>query len=338
MSGGNRDGPSAFVFKLYFDVELEMRFDMRKTEGKVDIKTVIISAVIIVAAVFLSVSIFFVKYYPLLTEKKYELSEDMGLSFSNADDLVESLRGSLIRHSISMTVTCHANGNHMSSIKELVDELMEAALYDSADAKGGDYIRYQYGGYVFSYSHFEKDEGYDYCIKIEPTYYTDLEQEMKVDEDVEKILKEMKFNIFTTDYEKVKKIYDYVYENVDYDIIHKKTEAFHLKSTAYAALENHNAVCQGYAVTMYRLLKEAGVDCRVVTGMAEYDGKSEFHAWNIVRLKGRYYNLDVTWDKLLDTHDYFLRSDEFFEKTHTRDDEFSTDDFKEKYVMSDSDF
>ena len=63
-----------------------------------------------------------------------------------------------------------------------------------------------------------------------------------------------------------------------------------LKYTAYAAMINKTAVCQGYASLLYRLLLECGVDCRVVTGY----GNGGRHAWNIVEVDGKYYNVAGT--------------------------------------------
>ena len=63
-----------------------------------------------------------------------------------------------------------------------------------------------------------------------------------------------------TDYQKVKAIYDYICSNVTYDHDNLNDESYSLKYTAYAALINKTAVCQGYASLFYRLALDAGVD------------------------------------------------------------------------------
>ena len=266
-------------------------------------------------------------------EKKYELSDDLKLTFTNADEVIESVRTSLKNHDVKISITCSSKNDHLEDVDELVEELMQCALYASGDPTGGDYIRYQYGGYTYTYENRESDDGYDYTISIVPQYYTDLEEEALVDERVKEILDEIDLGVVSSDLQRVKKIYDYVYENVEYDTVRKNHDGYHKKATAYAALVQNSAVCQGYAVAMFRLLEEVGVDCRVVTGTATYDGTSEYHAWNIVKIEGSYYNLDVTWDKELGNHDCFLKTDGDL-SGHERDEEFLTEEFNKKYPMA----
>lgn len=86
-------------------------------------------------------------------------------------------------------------------------------------------------------------------------------------------------------FEKAKAMHDWLVSNVDYVI----TDNCH---TAYGALIEKQAVCDGYSYA-YRLLMSAlGFDCRVVYGYSE----GEAHAWNVVNLDGVWYQMDVTWD------------------------------------------
>jgi hypothetical protein len=96
------------------------------------------------------------------------------------------------------------------------------------------------------------------------------------------------------------------------------------------------AVCQGYAVLFSRLCLEAGVPARYIGGYA-----GEPHAWNIVKVKGKYYNVDATWDAQLrqanQPYEYFLRSDASFNREHTRDYDFRTKAFFKACPMSSKD-
>ena len=62
--------------------------------------------------------------------------------------------------------------------------------------------------------------------------------------------------------------------------------------TAYGALVNGTAVCEGYARAFQMLLNGLGLDCVGVSGYAE----DELHIWNVVRLDGNWYGTDITWD------------------------------------------
>ncbi len=87
-----------------------------------------------------------------------------------------------------------------------------------------------------------------------------------------------------SDYEKVKGVYEYVIETVDYsgdvgeqDIV--------------SALLYGSGVCGAYARAVQALLLRLGVPCRYVTGQAQGEG----HAWNLVCIEGGWYHVDATW-------------------------------------------
>jgi len=268
----------------------------------------------------------------------YEVRQDLSVYFANADAVIASVRESLRKHSSKIIINYTSHDDNMQDIGILVRELMQYAFDETDSPSDGDYLFYQYGGYEMHYSYEKQNSDYRYQIEITPDYYTTLKQEQAVSDKIQEILKELDFRRNTSEYEKIRKIYDYVYDTVEYDLIHKKNEHYHLKSTAYGALIYHRAVCQGYAVLMYRLLKESGIDVRIITGTAELpDGSTELHAWNIVRIDDVYYNLDVTWDKQMQTEDYFLKSDENF-SAHIRDEIFVSEDFYQSYPMSDKDY
>ena len=78
-------------------------------------------------------------------------------------------------------------------------------------------------------------------------------------------------------------LHDWVVQHVSYD--HSLT-----KYTAYDAIVNRNAVCQGYALAYAELLDKAGIEndfCRS-TAMN--------HIWNYVKINGNWYHVDTTWD------------------------------------------
>lgn len=137
-------------------------------------------------------------------------------------------------------------------------------------------------------------------------------------------------------YGKIRALYRYVCSHVRYDRIHHSS-LYHQKSTAYAALERGYAGCQGYSVLLYRLLKECGIPCRVVTGMCSFGEGQEFHAWNIAQVDGRFYHLDATWDAYGNTEECFLRGDGNFEG-HVLDARFRTESFAGRYPLAETDY
>jgi transglutaminase-like putative cysteine protease len=66
--------------------------------------------------------------------------------------------------------------------------------------------------------------------------------------------------------------------------------------TAYGALVNGSAVCDGYAKAMKLLLDSAGIKSLYVSGTATNDGGSSPHAWDMAQVSGKWYYLDPTFD------------------------------------------
>ena len=143
------------------------------------------------------------------------------------------------------------------------------------------------------------------------------------------------------DYEQVQAIYDYITENVKYDYEGLENENDIRKFTAYGALVEKSAVCQGYASLFYRLCLEAGIDARLIVGVGT-DGTTQIpHAWNIVKVGDYYYNVDATWDAELRQAGYeyafFLRCERVF-AGHIRDTSMDTAAFHRAYPMGGFDF
>lgn len=148
-------------------------------------------------------------------------------------------------------------------------------------------------------------------LKIE--YRETAEQTAYVQQRVKDILKKVVQPGMDT-HQKIKAIHDYVVLNLKYDTDLQKY-------TAYEGLRTGEAVCQGYALLTYELLKNAGVENRLVEGTAG----DQLHAWNLVKVDNRWYHLDTTWDDPVpDVPDqvkyaYYLRTDEQLRKDHTWD-------------------
>ncbi|MEO2239009.1 transglutaminase domain-containing protein [Dorea sp. YH-dor226] len=181
---------------------------------------------------------------------------------------------------------------------------VELAMAETEDSHAGDYLRWTYAGYKASISYSSSQGMWYYTYTINMTYYTTAEQEAELDAALTSLLAELGVrDAGMADYDKVKKIYDYICSNVTYDYDNLDDDTYKLKYTAYAALIHKTAVCQGYAALVYRMMEDAGVDTRLVSGT----GGGGAHGWNIVKLGSRYYYLDSTWDAGNKTYRYFLK-------------------------------
>ena len=267
----------------------------------------------------------------LMPQPAFQMRRDLGIYFTNADEMVKTIRTAVKRHDPYFEITYTAQRDHMETQGAVVRDLMAAVFAETDRPDEGDYLYHQYGGCEMTYTCTQDDGRYHYTLHITPEYYTDNAQEEAVTARVREILDALDFTRSTSEYEKVLAVHDYVRTHVAFDRIHQRNAQYHLKSTAYGALIYGHAACQGYAVTVYRLLREAGVDCRILTGMAQMDdGTEEYHAWNLVRIGGLYYNLDATWDTQRMTEDYFLCGETDF-TGHVRDAAYADAEFTAAY-------
>ena len=86
--------------------------------------------------------------------------------------------------------------------------------------------------------------------------------------------------------------------------------------TVKGALLKKLCVCEGYAVAFRKLMSSYHIPCKLVHGRAN----GESHAWNIVKLDGKWYHIDVTWDDPIVNgnngntnihYEYFLKSTDY---------------------------
>ena len=241
--------------------------------------------------------------------------------FSSTDDASQYLRQQLKARTENVFVYLTTRGDYQN----LITDLFEMALEHTGDGSEGDYLRWQYAGWVAGMSVVPSGDTSYVCISYVVTYLTTAEQEEEMDKAVSALLEEL-CPPNTSDYKKVTAIYHWVCSHVSYD-----DSGEDRKYTAYSALIEGKAVCQGYALLVYRLLNGAGVDCRIVAG--------ENHGWNIVKLRSLYYNLDATWDsQATGEYQWFLKGQDGFSAGHERDDAFDSEQFHSDHPMSDADY
>ncbi len=216
-----------------------------------------------------------------------------------------------------------------SEINTLIEAVIDWAIEPTCGGSEGDYIFYQLREWSYSGSYTFAGDWYYYQLDVNLNYMTTAQQEMWVNGKVADIISGFGFTENTPQYVKIKTIYDYVVKNVVYDYTHLSNPDYDLQYTAYAALHNGTAVCQGYANLVYRLMWECGVPCRICEG----EGNGEAHAWNLVALGDVFYYLDATWDSnyyedwSVNPYDYFLIGAETLQEDHTHEINASWDGF-----------
>lgn len=192
------------------------------------------------------------------------------------------------------------SGSASASLRT-VDQAFEAAMQQD------DYTKYT----IKSYSYSSKSDGKKAAVTVKVNYWENASQSAYVASRSRQILAQ----VLTTgmnDHQKVKAIHDWVLLHVKYDQTLRK-------HSAYDALVSGQAVCQGYASLTYRLLSDAGIAARIVEG----EVKSGAHAWNLVKLDGKWYHLDTTFDDPVPDvsgrteYGYYLIDDDRIKRDHS---------------------
>lgn len=100
-----------------------------------------------------------------------------------------------------------------------------------------------------------------------------------------------------SDFYKEKVLHDYIINNTGYDYQSYLSDTISEEAyEEYGCLVLGTAVCEGYAKTMKLLCDLSGLECMLVVGETINSSSNEGHAWNIVRIDGEYYHVDVTYD------------------------------------------
>lgn len=120
-----------------------------------------------------------------------------------------------------------------------------------------------------------------------------------------------------TDYSQLKYVHDWIVNNTDYTLTGPA-----YKSEADGAVVYGKALCEGYSKAFMYMAQELGFECVCVVGKAN----GTAHMWNMVKLNGVWYHVDVTFDDPIVSgggnmlsHEYFLLSTYDIGKTHSID-------------------
>ena len=112
-----------------------------------------------------------------------------------------------------------------------------------------------------------------------------------------------------TEVEKVKKIFEYMTMEYAYSYGDNGEDWYYTGDnkrnaklgkynvhTSFALAFKKGGVCSGYSRLFSRFAKEAGLEVIYITGKTTIEN-SAGHAWNMVKVDGKWYHIDVTWGR-----------------------------------------
>ena len=161
--------------------------------------------------------------------------------------------------------------------------------------------------YVEGYTYTKYLRGDDtVAISFSGTYSLTVEEVVARKQEIEQAANSLLAGIAedASDYDKVKYVYDTIIMNTDYDLNALENQ------NIYSVFVGELSVCQGYAKAAQYLLNRLGVEGTLVQGSVD---SGEGHAWNLVKVDGSYYFLDVTWgDASYRSEDGGLENETYF--------------------------
>lgn len=234
-------------------------------------------------------------------EYAHAASDSTGLRSVN--EMKQKLTGAMNNRRETITFTFEGK---TSQLKPQVQSAINQAMASDP------YLYYIINSYGYSYQGGARSAK----VTVQMEYRETLQQTAYVNQQVKAALKKLILPGMNN-HQKVKVIHDWVIRTLQYDTTYSKY-------TAYEGLKSGSAVCQGYSLLTYKLLKEAGIPNRIVEGTAKPVGGSRVsHAWNLVQLDGKWYHLDTTWDDPMPDQPgevgtaYYLKTDAQLRKDHS---------------------
>lgn len=147
------------------------------------------------------------------------------------------------------------------------------------------------GDYFPEYSNFEKGT----VSGVSFSYIMTKKQYTKANRQLDSFFEKLKKNTAKkTELEKEKYVYDYIFNNCIYN------ESDTMSGSAYGALIKHKGRCEAICKSFMWCMRELGIECMSVSGDQNWNTQSLYasHSWNIVKINGEYYHLDITVDNI----------------------------------------
>lgn len=189
------------------------------------------------------------------------------------------------------------------------ESILLDAMAPTGSSREGDAISSEFLGGEYSVDEVTDGTYFGCFFDYTVAYKTNSQQERELEQAVINKVNELRAGA-SSDYEIVKRIYDYICSTVKLDTTSSDENV--LSDSAYAAMQQHMATSEGYAALFYRMCQQAGVSTRIVSGTVNGEEKD----WNIVNINGSWYNVDCAMDAyenpLARNYQWFLKSDADF--------------------------
>lgn len=244
---------------------------------------------------------------------------------NNYDELKNCIYNSMLNRESSVTVK-YTGADYKTIYQSInVDKLINEIKYidNNNTSDDGIYmIKAAYDGFSFK----SKIDNNNVYFTYNFTWDESSSELKHVNDQVNNIINQTGVMNMNNAYDRAVALKDYVENNITYC----KTS----KNTPYTALTSKTATCHSFSLLYYKLLTAAKVECYYVTGNVDLG----WHAWNIVKLGDKWYNVDLAYNREYKDNKYAFKGTSSFSSTHSYDAEFLTNEFLSKYNISQTDF
>ncbi len=186
--------------------------------------------------------------------------------------------------------------------KAIYDKILDAVYNFKDEVDFGKEITYETYSKVYKMIYFQETQLFwmrgvlqpfdNSTSKTAPLYYTcdkatAAEMQKKIDAKAAEIVASFPSGASAVD--KLLAIHDYIGKNCSFTDVKDSGSS----QTIYGGLIEGKVQCEGYAKTMGFLCDKAGIENLLIVGE---NNKQLSHAWNMVKIDGEWYNIDITWD------------------------------------------
>ena len=285
--------------------------------------------------------------------QKKEIGEDAVLlnasrNCASVNEAAVWMRGQLKNRTSSLSITVPINlstyGDDLhTGASTVFKQILDGAYTHTKTPTEGDYIRWHVHYWEYSATYYPPRYS-DASMRNKITYDVTLDlnstasMEKTTTTYVNDILNAIPAKKTASDYDKAYQIFKWITGNVVYtDASDYETNMYY--HNCYSAAVDKSTTCQGFSLLFYRLALSLGLDVRLIAGDGSTSGKAP-HGWNIVKIDGKWYNVDSTWDSEVSPSSwrYFLKAASPFKDNHRPYEDYTSSSFKSKYPVATSDY
>ena len=221
----------------------------------------------------------------------------MGVSASGGETEIEYYGREVLSKMNNSTALLYAYDSIVQGVEDTLDKIN---VYDGKNALSADELNMVYDVYRRDHTeHFWVGTGYRYMsngetVSVLSVDYLYSGQELEAKKlEFEAAVNEILSGMDSTASEFEKELY--LHDALADRIVYIEDVNAH---NSYGALVEGRAVCEGYAESLQYLLQRVGIRSFIAVGTSVNPSTqlTEGHAWNYVRIDGKYYHVDLTWN------------------------------------------